>query len=186
MKGEDKSREVTVTYTFAEYIENATIEQLLEAEVSDDVWYQLTGTIKEFKDAENALVYGNFTIEDETGSVLVYGLTATKQSSNDKSFSTLGLKVGDKITIWGTRSEYKGEAQVGGPAYFVEKVMGENTAVEDVVLNNIYVVNGLVVADDEISIFSITGQNVTSQNGRLENGVYIVKTAKLAVKVVVK
>ena len=186
VKGEDKSREVSATYTFVEYIEDATIEQLLNAEVSENVWYQLTGTIKSFKDAENALVYGNFTLEDETGSVLVYGLTATKQSYNDKSFATLNLKEGDKITIWGTRSEYKSEAQVGGPAYFVEKVMGENTAVEDVVLNNIYVVNGLVVADDEISIFSITGQNITSQNGRLENGVYIVKTAKSAVKVVVK
>ena len=49
------------------------------------------------EDAENALVYGNFTLEDETGSVLVYGLTATKQSYNDKSFATLNLKEGDKI-----------------------------------------------------------------------------------------
>ena len=186
VKGEDKSREVLATYTFVEYIKNATIKQLLDAEVSNTVWYQLTGTIKSFRDAENALVYGNFTLEDATASVLVYGLTATKVASNDKSFGTLNLKVGDKITIWGTRSEYKGEAQVGGPAYFVEKHSDETVAVEDVVVNNIYVMNGMVVSNEAISIFTITGQNVTDMNGRLENGIYIVKTANSAVKVVVK
>ena len=114
MKGEDKSREVETTYYFNEYVENATVKQLLDAEVSDYKWYQLTGTIKEFqlKDGttDNAMIYGNFYLEDATGVVYVYGLTATKQSSNDKSFSTLGLNVGDEITIWGTRSEYKGKA----------------------------------------------------------------------------
>lgn len=186
VKGEDKSREVSTIYTFVEYIEDATIEQFLKAEVSDNVWYKLTGTIKEFKDAENALVYGNFYFEDETATVYVYGLTATKQSYNDKSFSTLNLKEGDKITIWGTRSEYKSEAQVGGPAYFVEKVANEGTAVENVVLNNIYTENGMVVVEGEYTIYTITGQDVTAMNGRLENGVYIVKTANSAVKVVVK
>jgi hypothetical protein len=44
----------------------------------------------------------------------------------------------------------------------------------------------LVVADSEFAIFTITGQDVTAMNGRLENGIYIVKTAKSAVKVVVK
>lgn len=46
--------------------------------------------------------YGNFHLVDETGDVLVYGLTAEKQSSNDKSFSTLGLKEGDTVVIEGT------------------------------------------------------------------------------------
>lgn len=372
VKGEDKSREVETTYYFNEYVENATVKQLLDAEVSDYKWYQLTGTIKEFqlKDGttDNAMIYGNFYLEDATGVVYVYGLTATKQSSNDKSFSTLGLNVGDEITIWGTRSEYKGEAQVGGPAYMDEfsieyaevanikefiakadstgytriagtvnvtvqngkqvyvqdatgalviygatatystgdaltgvigkfdnyngtpemvspifpktveagtvtpqsvllkdvnaalvshyiKVVGEvaeditfvtdsasnmtlrdaagntviarnkfkfaaeffegdlievvavvdlyqgevqlgvisydwadefPTSVENVAISNIYTENGMVVADCEISIFNIAGQDVTAMNGRLENGVYIVKTANSAVKVVVK
>ena len=98
----------------------------------------------------------------------------------------MNLKEGDKITIWGTRSEYKSEAQVGGPAYFVEKVANEGTAVENVVLNNIYTENGMVVVEGEYTIYTITGQDVTAMNGRLENGVYIVKTANSAVKVVVK
>lgn len=180
VKGEDKSREVSATYTFVEYIENATIEQLLEAEVSNNVWYQLTGTIQNLVNTE----YGNFDLVDETGSVYVYGLTATKVASNDKSFSSLNLKEGDKITIWGTRSVYKEVAQVGGPAYFVEKV--EDTAVENVALNDIYAVEGMVVASELISIFTVTGQNVTAMNGSLADGIYIVKTANSTVKVVVK
>ena len=118
VKGEDKSAEVTATYIFVEYIENATIAQVLAAEVSEYVWYKMTGVIYDLYNTE----YGNFYLTNETDTILVYGLTATKKSSNDKSFSTLGLKEGDKITIWGTRSAYNGKVQVGGPAYFVEKV----------------------------------------------------------------
>ena len=184
VKGEDKSREVSATYTFVEYIENATVKQILDAEVSDYVWYELTGTITNLN--QEKLDYGNFDLVDATGSIYVYGLTSTKQSYNDKSFPSLNLKDGDVITIWGTRSVYKDEAQVGGPAYFVEKHSGETVAVEDVVVNNIYVMNGMVVSNEAISIFTITGQNVTDMNGRLENGIYIVKTANSAVKVVVK
>lgn len=368
VKGADKSREVEVTYSFAEIIKGKTIAQFLTAEESSVVWYELTGTITDLYNTE----YGNFTLVDESGSVLVYGLTATKVAKNDKSFASLNLKDGDIITLCGTRSSYNGKDQVGGPAYFIKleeaaeleytdvaniqefiakadstgytritgavnvtvqngkqvyvqdatgalviygatatyetgdaltgiigkydnyngtpemvspifpeevsagsvepksvllknvnaalvsyyvKVVGEvvedvtfvtdsasnmtlrdaagNTivarnkfkfaaeffeedlievtavvdlfngepqlgvisydwadefpvAVENVYINNIYTENGLVVADGEFAIFTITGQDVTAMNGRLENGIYIVKTAKSAVKVVVK
>lgn len=368
VKGADKSREVEVTYSFAEIIKGKTIAQFLTAEESSVVWYELTGTITDLYNTE----YGNFTLVDESGSVLVYGLTATKVAKNDKSFASLNLKDGDIITLCGTRSSYNGKDQVGGPAYFIKleeaaeleytdvaniqefiakadstgytritgavnvtvqngkqvyvqdatgalviygatatyetgdaltgiigkydnyngtpemvspifpeevsagsvepksvllknvnaalvsyyvKVVGEvvedvtfvtdsasnmtlrdaagNTivarnkfkfaaeffeedlievtavvdlfngepqlgvisydwadefpvAVENVYVNNIYTENGLVVADGEFAIFTITGQDVTAMNGRLENGIYIVKTAKSAVKVVVK
>ena len=368
VKGADKSREVEVTYSFAEIIKGKTIAQFLTAEESSVVWYELTGTITDLYNTE----YGNFTLVDESGSVLVYGLTATKVANNDKSFASLNLKDGDIITLCGTRSSYNGKDQVGGPAYFIKleeaaeleytdvaniqefiakadstgytritgavnvtvqngkqvyvqdatgalviygatatyetgdaltgiigkydnyngtpemvspifpeevsagsvepksvllknvnaalvsyyvKVVGEvvedvtfvtdsasnmtlrdaagNTivarnkfkfaaeffeedlievtavvdlfngepqlgvisydwadefpvAVENVYVNNIYTENGLVVADSEFAIFTITGQDVTAMNGRLENGIYIVKTAKSAVKVVVK
>lgn len=77
--------------------------------------YQLTGVME---DTYNT-TYGNFYLNDGTGKVFVYGLTATKQTSNDKSFASLGLKDGDTITIIGTRDDYNGTAQVGGPAYLV-------------------------------------------------------------------
>ena len=77
--------------------------------------YQLTGVME----GTYNTTYGNFYLNDGTGKVLVYGLTATKQTSNDKSFASLGLKDGDTITIIGTRADYNGTAQVGGPAYLV-------------------------------------------------------------------
>lgn len=118
VKGDKKSDEVTATYTFLEYVENATIAQVLAAEPSDYVWYKMTGVI----DSLYNTTYGNFYFVDGQDTIIVYGLTATKVASNDKSFASLNLVEGDKITIWGTRSAFNGKPQVGGPAYFVEKV----------------------------------------------------------------
>lgn len=97
-----------------------TIAEFLAA-AEGDTYYQLTGKITSIENT----TYGNFTIEDETGSVYVYGLTATKVDTNDQSFSSLGLKVGDTVTLCGTRASYKGEVQVGGPAYYVSHEAAE-------------------------------------------------------------
>ena len=39
--------------------------------------------------------------------------------SNNQSFPELGLGEGDTVILVGTRDEYGGEPQVGGPAYAV-------------------------------------------------------------------
>ena len=85
---------------------------------SDEVWYQLTGTVKNLKDGDQ---YGNFDLEDATGSVYVYGLLSEK-GGDKKKFQELaaakGIKEGSKITIIGTRGEYNGKIEVMN-AYFV-------------------------------------------------------------------
>ena len=54
-------------------------------------------------------------------------MTKAPVSKNDKSFASLGLAEGDKITIVGTRDQFANASvddqkdQVGGPAYFLEK-----------------------------------------------------------------
>ena len=60
------------------------------------------------------------------------------------------------------------------------------TSVENITINNIFVQNGMIMADEEIAIFTITGQNVTDMNGNLAKGVYIVKSANATAKVIVK
>lgn len=60
------------------------------------------------------------------------------------------------------------------------------TNVEYAEIGNIYTENGLIVVEDEFQIFTITGQNVTAMNGNLAAGVYVVRTANAASKVVVK
>lgn len=95
-----------------------TVAEFIAAQESKDVYYELTGviggTIQE--------TYGNFDLTDETGTVYVYGLTATYQANgkNDQSYSSLGLKAGDNITIRGYRGSYNGKVEVMG-AFFVKK-----------------------------------------------------------------
>lgn len=100
--------------------EKLTVAQFLAKSDDPGVWYELTGTISNLANE----TYGNFDLVDETGKTYVYGLTATKQGSNDKSFSTLNLKEGDILTLYGTRASYNGSPQVGGPAYYVSHVAG--------------------------------------------------------------
>lgn len=100
--------------------EKLTVAEFLEKTDDPGIWYELTGTISNITNE----TYGNFNLIDETGKVLVYGLTDTKQGSNNKSFSTIGLKEGDILTLKGTRSSYNGTPQVGGPAYYVSHEAG--------------------------------------------------------------
>lgn len=99
-------------------VEKLTVAEFLAKPVEASVYYELTGTISNI----SSTAYGNFDLTDETGTVYVYGLTATKVSSNDKSFASLGLRGGDVLTLVGTRAEYNGAAQVGGPAYYISHV----------------------------------------------------------------
>ena len=101
-----------------------TIAEFLAAAESDTQKYQLTGTIGGSINA----TYGNFDLTDDSGTVYVYGLTATEQgygAKNDKSYETLGLAEGDNITIIGYRGSYNGKDEVLY-AYFVKKNDGGN------------------------------------------------------------
>ena len=147
-------------------VKEVTIEEFIAAEVSDNVWYQLTGTILSIDND----YYGNITIQDETGSVYVYGLTKTKVDKNDNSFSSIGLSEGDIVTLVGTRDEHNGEAQVGGPAYYISHEEGElpddpalieGTAGDGVYEGNIDLSQPSAVSTDakcEASTFVIDGE----------------------------
>ena len=100
----------------------ATIAEFNAAAESSTQKYKLTGTIG----GSINTTYGNFDLTDETGTVYVYGLTATDLgygAKNDKSYASLNLAEGDKITIIGYRGSYGDKIEVLN-AYFVEKVSG--------------------------------------------------------------
>lgn len=110
-------------------MKNATLESMkavtkisaadfLTKKDDENVYYMLEGTITEFAGQKNDLkTYGNFGLTDETGSAYVYGLT-TGWGGAKKLAGTLGLNFGDKITIIGYHTSYKGTQQVGGAFLF--------------------------------------------------------------------
>ncbi|MBP5483100.1 MAG: BACON domain-containing protein [Bacteroidales bacterium] len=100
-------------------VKTVTVAEFNAAAESDTQKYQLTGTIGGTINTQ----YGNFDLTDETGTVYVYGLTATDNgygTKNDQSFASLGLGEGDNITIIGYRGSYQGKIEVMY-AYFVKK-----------------------------------------------------------------
>ncbi len=95
-----------------------TVAEFNAAAESNDVWYQLTGTVKNLKDGDK---YGNFDLEDATGSVYVYGLLSEKGGAKQQ-FQDLvaakGITNGCTLTIIGTRGSYNDKIEVTN-AYFV-------------------------------------------------------------------
>ena len=99
-------------------IKDATVAEFNAAAESTNVWYKLKGEVKNLKDGDQ---YGNFDLEDATGSVYVYGLLSEKGGEKGQ-FQALaaakGIKNGCKITLIGNRGSYKDKIEVMN-AYFV-------------------------------------------------------------------
>ena len=74
---------------------------------------------------------------DATGSVYVYGLTATELGygeKNDKSFGSLGLEEGDEIVIKGYRGSFNGKVEVMY-AWLVEKRPGDEPVPDSITID---------------------------------------------------
>lgn len=54
--------------------------------------------------------YGNWYLTDETGTLYIYGTLDKKGGT--KNFLSLGLEVGDEVTVEGPKSSYKGDPQM--------------------------------------------------------------------------
>ena len=112
-------------------VKAVTIAEFNAAPESDKQVYELVGTIG----GSINTTYGNFDLTDESGTVYVYGLTATELgygSKNDKSYASLGLKEGDKIKIRGYRGSFNDKIEVLN-AWFIEKVTGGGGGVDPTV-----------------------------------------------------
>ena len=92
-------------------VQALTVAEFLAEPESDSQVYELVGTISDIANT----TYGNFNLTDETGTVYVYGLTASELgygAKNDNSFAKLGLKNGDRIRIRGYHASFGGQDQV--------------------------------------------------------------------------
>lgn len=149
-------------------VKKVTIADFNAAEESNDVWYQLTGTIKNLKDGDQ---YGNFDLEDETGSVYVYGVLSEK-GGEKKKFQELvaakGINNGDKLTIIGNRGSYTnkntGETKIEVMnAYFVsvESVGSEDPDPQSGVTT---ATCAEIIAGDDGTNYRVTGKCVEITN----------------------
>ncbi len=87
----------------------ATISSATCAEViagPDSKTYQVTGVCTAIANT----TYGNWYLEDETGSIYIYGTLDAKGA--EKNFLSLGLEVGDEVTVQGPKTTYNGTVEL--------------------------------------------------------------------------
>lgn len=68
--------------------------------------YRVTGTCTAIANTQ----YGNWYITDKTGTLYIYGTLDAKGAT--KNFTSLGIEIGDEITVEGPKSVYKGTPQL--------------------------------------------------------------------------
>lgn len=90
-----------------------------------DTFYILSGKVTKITNTQ----YGNFILEDSTGSIFVWGLYTDKDSTDKYGFSSLGIKEGDSITIAGVYYYYdKDQKDEVKDAYFISKESNGTTS----------------------------------------------------------
>ena len=99
----DKSQTVNVIQGLA-VVHNATCAEVIEGPESKN--YRVTGTVASIVNT----TYGNWYLRDETGEIYIYGTLDAK--GNEKNFLSLGLEVGDIVTVEGPKTVYNGTVEL--------------------------------------------------------------------------
>ena len=85
-------------------VKNATCAEVIEGPESKN--YRVTGTVASIVNT----TYGNWYLRDETGEIYIYGTLDAK--GNTKNFLSLGLEVGDIVTVEGPKTVYNGTVEL--------------------------------------------------------------------------
>jgi len=72
----------------------------------DSKTYRVTGTVTNIVNT----TYGNWYLQDATGEIYIYGTLDAKGA--EKNFLSLGLEVGDEVTVEGPKSTYNGTVEL--------------------------------------------------------------------------
>lgn len=97
-----------ITLTQSKVAPAMTVAEFLAIEKGE--YAILTGSIENIKKAD----YGNFDLQDATGTVYVYGLYDVNGA---KVFTDLGLKEGDVVTLYGVKDIYNNVPQLKNGVY---------------------------------------------------------------------
>ncbi len=107
-----------------------TIEEFLALKNAKDTCV-LTGVVKNIVNT----TYGNFDLEDETGTVYVYGLLTA--AGEAKKFAEMGVEENDILTIKAVYGEHNGTPQAPN-AVFVSVEKGEKPEPQTIELDVVY------------------------------------------------
>ena len=135
----------------------ATVAEFLAAEEGSTI-YELTGVIKNVANTN----YGNFDLQDETGTVYVYGIY---DESGNKVFTSLGLKEGDTLTMRGVRTSYQDNPQVGSGVYVSHVSAPEQEQPANEAKLDFSNVANRVSLDTKQQVWSANGITLTNNKG---------------------
>lgn len=85
-------------------VSNATCADVIAG--PDSKTYRVTGVVTSIANT----TYGNWYLNDGTGEVYIYGTLDAK--GNEKNFSSLGIEVGDELTVEGPKTTYNGTVEL--------------------------------------------------------------------------
>ncbi len=97
IKSGGKTQRINIIQGLAK-IATATCAEVIAG--PDSKTYQVTGVCTSI----SSTIYGNWYLMDETGSVYIYGTLDAKGA--EKNFLSLGLEVGDEVTVQGPKTTY--------------------------------------------------------------------------------
>lgn len=98
-----------------EIVDEATIPEVLAA--ADGAWFRVTGEVSSIANE----TYGNIYITDGTNELYIYGCYPGYGATGDARKGVVaaeGIKVGDKLTVFGPKSTYKGTPQINGGIFW--------------------------------------------------------------------
>lgn len=98
-----------------------TIQEFLN-KADEQTTYRLVGTVKNLANT----IYGNFDLEDATGTIYIYGLL--DKDGQAKNFASLGVKAGDQLTLEGKYALYNDQPEIKN-AQYISHVAGEGESV---------------------------------------------------------
>ena len=100
---EGKTQHINVIQGIAT-VSNATCAEVIAG--PDSKTYRVTGTVTSIANT----TYGNWYMNDGTGEVYIYG--TLDKNGNEKNFLSLGIEVGDEVTVEGPKTTYNGTVEL--------------------------------------------------------------------------
>lgn len=98
---------------FAEKVEPAisTAAQVIAGD--DGTTFRMKGVCSRYDSGNaNAVLYGNWYITDDTGTVYIYGTLDKKGQTKGNPLTDWGIEVGDQVVIEGPKSTYNGTVEL--------------------------------------------------------------------------